>query len=233
MTEAKTGDKIVSVVVVNHSEDVRIRIRAGLESRSRIVVVAEGSGESDAIRLAAKYRPDVLLFGIAGDDGERRIVPRVISALDTIKHLIRISGSRVLVLSPHDHMALARKLLDAGAVGFVRQDETLDAIDKLVKVVLALAGWERSAMSLPASEKIQPYGVAIDDVPSMTDRRVEILQTIIDTPRLSPSQQAELLGIAEPTLRNNLSIIFRALGVSNLLGAVIEALRLGFVKINR
>lgn len=46
------------------------------------------------------------------------------------------------------------------------------------------------------------------------------------------AQVADLLSIAESTLRNNLSAISRALDTPNANGAMIECLRLGLVQIN-
>lgn len=50
-------NKRVPVVIVDDLEVVRIGLRAGLENSERIAVVAEGSSEVDAVRLADEYRP--------------------------------------------------------------------------------------------------------------------------------------------------------------------------------
>ena len=225
-------NKRVTVVIVDDLEVVRIGVRAGLENSERIAVVAEGSSEADAVRLAGEYRPDVLLFGLSNGNGKCQAAPYTLPACDTIKHLAQAYSISVLVLSRHDHKGLVRTLLDAGASGFLRRDEALASTEELVKIILTLATRGRLTLSRAVYEKLQPYGIEVGDVPRLTERKIEIMQTIADNPQLTIPQVAELLGIAESTLRNNLSTIFRALDAPGLNGAMIECLRLGLVQIS-
>ena len=198
----------------------------------RIAVVAEGSSEADAVRLAGEYRPDVLLFSLSNGNGKSQAAPHSLPACDTIKHLAQAYSISVLVVSRHDHKGLVRALLDAGASGFLRRDEALASSDELVKIILTLATRGRLTLSRAVYEKLQPYGIEIRDVTRLTERKIEIMQTIADNPQLTTPQVADLLGIAESTLRNNLSTIFRALDMPGLNGAMIECLRLGLVQIS-
>ncbi|HRW99738.1 MAG TPA: winged helix-turn-helix transcriptional regulator, partial [Cyclobacteriaceae bacterium] len=67
----------------------------------------------------------------------------------------------------------------------------------------------------------------------LTKRRIEIMQAIADNPHLTLAQVADLLGIAESTLRNNLSAISRTLDTPNVNGAMVECLRMGLIQINQ
>lgn len=49
--------------------------------------------------------------------------------------------------------------------------------------------------------RLTGYGLAIEDVPLLTKRRIEYMQTIAHNPHLTIAQVANLLGIAESTLR--------------------------------
>lgn len=86
---------------------------------------------------------------------------------------------------------------------------------------------------LPAlpHQNLYLQGMALDEIPHLTKRRIEIMQTIADNPQLTLTQIAELLGIAESTLRNNLSAISRALNTPSVNGALIECVRLQIVHI--
>ncbi len=61
-----------------------------------------------------------------------------------------------------------------------------------------------------------------------------MMQAIADNPHLTLAEVAKkLLGIAESTLRNNLSAISRTLETPSVSGSMIECVRLGVVKICR
>ena len=59
-----------------------------------------------------------------------------------------------------------------------------------------------------------------------------MMQAIADNPHLTLAEVAKLMGIAESTLRNNLSAISRTLETPSVSGSMIECVRLGVVKIS-
>lgn len=221
----------VTVAIAEDLEIVRLGIRMALENRKPITVVAEGAGGGDAIRLAEQYRPDVLLLGLNGESGKSYPPSPALPARSIIQQVARNYKISVLIVSRHDHIGLVRTFLDAGASGFLRWDEALSSTDELIKVILALTSQGRMTLSRTAFEKLQPHGLKIADIPGLTERKIEIMQTVVDNSQATIPEIADLLGIAESTLRNNLSSIFRTLGVPNLCGAVLECLRLGLVDI--
>jgi len=221
----------VTVAIAEDLEIVRLGIRIALENRKSIAVVAEGASGDDAIRLAEQYRPDVLLLGLNGESGKSHPLSPALPARSIIQQVARNYKISVLIVSRHDHIGLVRTFLDAGASGFLRWDEALSSTDELIKAILALTSQGRMTLSRTAFEKLQPHGLKIADIPGLTERKIEIMQTVVDNSQATIPEIASLLGIAESTLRNNLSGIFRTLGVPNLCGAVLECLRLGLVDI--
>jgi hypothetical protein len=84
------------------------------------------------------------------------------------------------------------------------------------------------------------YELGIEVVSQLTKRRIEIMQAIADNPQLTLAHVAGLLGIAESTLRNNLSfyscslrkftlvIVWKAIGfLTKTLCLVINKLKMG------
>ena len=227
----KTRQKI-RVVIIDDQEVARIGVRAALENDGQIEIVAEGATEADALRLTDEHHPDVLLLGL-NTVTSQRLSHRALPICDTIRHLVINGKTSVLVLSRHTHKGLVRSVLNAGASGFMSKDEAMESCAVLAQTIMEIARRRKRLLSQALYEKLNPYGLEIENIPQLTERRIEIMQAIADNPQLTLAQVADLLGIAESTLRNNLSAISRALDTPNANGAMIECLRLGLVQISR
>lgn len=224
------GQKI-RVVVVDDQELFRIGVRSGLSTNGRIEIVAEGVTEADALRLTNAHHPDVLLLGLTlGYSGTSS---RNLSVFDTIRRLVKVGQTNVLVLSRMAQKGLVHSLLQAGASGFMLKDEAMNSCEVLEKAIESLAGKRKVPLTPSLYNKLFLHDPEVDDIPQLTKRRIEIMQTIADNPHLTLVQVAKLMGIAESTLRNNLSAISRTLETPSLSGSIIECLRLGVVKICR
>lgn len=227
----KTSQKI-RVVIIDDQEVACIGVRSALESDGRIEIVAEGATEADALRLASAHHPDVLLLGL-NTINTAKLAHSNVSAFDTIRRLVKNGQTNVLVLSRHAQKGLVHAMLHAGASGFMLKDEAMNSCEMLAEAVVNVAQGRKLPFSHSLYEKLFLHGPEMGDVPRLTKRRIEIMQTIADNPHLTLVQVAGMLGIAESTLRNNLSAISRSLETANLNGAMIECLRLGMVQINR
>lgn len=228
--EMKTGRKI-RVVVVDDQEVFRIGVRGGLSTNGRIEIVAEGATEADALRLANAHHPNVLLLGLNTLDHSGP-PSRNLSVFDTIRRLVKVGQTNVLVLSWLAQKGLVHSLLQAGASGFMLRDEAMNSCEVLVQAIESLAWKRKLPLSPSLYEKLFLHEPEFNGTPWLTKRRIEMMQTIADNPHLTLAQVADLLGIAESTLRNNLSAISRALDTPNANGAMIECLRLGLVQIS-
>lgn len=220
----------IRVVVIDGQEVIRIGVKAALETGDRMEIVAAGATEDDALYLTNLHKPDVVLLGLNTPDNSA-LPARNLAVLDTIDHLVKTERTNVLVLSRLEQRGLLHSVLQAGAGGFMLKDEALNSSDVLAQAIENLARKKSLPLSLALQDKLFLYEPEVEEMPRLTKRRIKMMQTIADNPHLTVAQIAELLGIAESTLRNNLSAISRTLATSSLSGALIECLRLGVVKI--
>lgn len=227
----ETNQKI-RVVILDDLEVVRIGVRAALERNGRIEIVAEDTTEIDVLRLVNTHCPDVLLLGLNTITTVKR-APRDLSTFDTIRRLAKNGQTKILVLSRHGQKGLVHTMLHAGASGFMLKDEAMNCCKTLAQAVLDIARKHKLPISHSLYEKLFLPGPETDDVPRLTKRRIEIMQAIADNPHLTLAQVAGLLGIAESTLRNNLSAISQTMGTPNMNGAMVECLRLGLVQVHK
>ncbi|HRQ42711.1 MAG TPA: hypothetical protein PLD25_32765, partial [Chloroflexota bacterium] len=197
----------------------------------QIEIVAEGTTEADARQLAREHHPDVLLLGLNTITGEKPS-GTALSVCDTIRGLVQTCQANILVLCRYAHNVLVRAVIHAGASGFMLKDEAMNSCAALTQAIVDIARKQKLLLSPALHEKLYPYSLTIEETPLLTKRRIDYMQAIADNPHLTISQIADLLGIAESTLRNNLSAVFRTLDTPSLNGALVECLRLGLVQIN-
>src|SRR5262249_44169339 len=109
-----------NVMLVDDHSVVRMGFRLLLEGSSDIRVVAEGESGEDAVRRFDESRPDGVVMdismpGIGGLEAIRRI-------------LAREPAARILVLSAHEDAMHARRVLKAGAVGYLTKRSAAEAL---------------------------------------------------------------------------------------------------------
>lgn len=222
----------IRIVVIDSQEIVRMGIRNALATHEQTEIVAEGATEIDARHLVCKHRPDVLLYGL-NTVANQQPCSIALSTRDLIRELLQICDTHVLVLCRYAHQVLIRAVVRAGANGFMLKEEALVSCSRLVEAVVTMVRkGKRPFLPALSHQNLYLQGMELDEIPNLTKRRIEIMQAIADNPQLTLTQVAELLGIAESTLRNNLSAISRALNTPNINGAMIECLRLGVVRIS-
>jgi PAS domain S-box-containing protein len=117
-----------TVVVVDDAPDVRVLVRTRLRVSGRFVVVGEGGDGEQAVELAARLRPALMLLDVSmpGTDGLEAL-PRVLEASP---------GTRVVMFSGFEENGLVDRALALGAAAFVEKSIPVDLlIDRLLKVV--------------------------------------------------------------------------------------------------
>ena len=117
----------IRVLLVDDHAIVREGLRHVLGAADGFVVVGEAGGGREALELAARELPDVVLLDInlGGESG-----------LDVARHL-RESGTaaRILILSVHDDREIVRESVRVGAHGYVRKDTTPAELRRAIRAV--------------------------------------------------------------------------------------------------
>lgn len=119
---------MITVALVDDHALVRAGMRQILTAHPDLSVVAEGQNGDCALRIAREHKPDVLILDLN--------MPPGISGLEVTRRL-RDNGSRtrVLIVSVYIDPPFPRRLLDAGAKGFLSKgcdgDELVLAVRKI------------------------------------------------------------------------------------------------------
>ncbi|MEU1278667.1 response regulator transcription factor [Streptomyces sp. NPDC005805] len=197
----------VRILLCDDHAVVRAGLLALLGSVAGIEVVGEAGSGEEAVAMAAKLTPDVVLMdlqlgpGIDGVEATRRIAsPEV----------------HVLVLTTYDTDADITRAIEAGATGYLLKAERPEELFAAIRS----AAQGRTALSAPVAGRVMDRmrGAA---GPTLTDRERDILGQLAQG--LGNREIARALFISEATVKTHLGRIYAKLGVDTRAGAVAVA----------
>jgi DNA-binding NarL/FixJ family response regulator len=186
-------------------------------------VIGEASDGHEAIDLADRLRPDVVLMDVT------------MPGCDGVEATRRISAAhpeiRVVMLTMHADQDVLRSALAAGASGYLIKDCSVDEISETIRMACdeqhALSPGLAASMLDEVRRLDEPSTASPDRV--VTKREEEVLQLIADG--CSTSEVAERLYISQKTVKNHLASIYQKLDARDRTQAVLQAVRMGIVRL--
>ena len=118
---------MIRLLLVDDHAIVRSGVRRVLLETGEFEVVAETADAEEAVTLARRFQPDVVVLDIGLKDR---------SGLDVLPD-IRAAGPRVVILSMQDEPAYARQAFERGAQGYVLKDAADDELASAIRAALA------------------------------------------------------------------------------------------------
>ncbi|WP_327369039.1 response regulator transcription factor [Streptomyces sp. NBC_01217] len=185
---------------------VRAGLLALLGSEPDIEVVGEAGSGEEAVALAAKLAPDVVLMdlqlgeGIDGVEATRRIAT---------------TGVHVLVLTTYDTDADITRAIEAGATGYLLKAERPEELFAAIRS----AARGRTTLFPPVADRVMAR--MRSPRPTLTERELDILAQL--SQGLGNRGIARALFISEATVKTHLGRIYDKLGVDTRAGAVAVA----------
>jgi DNA-binding NarL/FixJ family response regulator len=215
----------IRVLICDDQPLVRAGFRTILGSKGDIEVVGEAENGADAVTLAERRHPDVILMDIR--------MP-VLDGVEATRRLVAAGTSaRILVLTTFDLDEYVHAAIRAGASGFLLKDVTpaklLEAIrivaggDALLAPSVTRRLLERFATTLPPDED------SSDALADLTSRETEVLRLL--AAGMSNAEIASELVVSEATVKTHISSVLRKLGLRDRVQAVIVAYESGLVKL--
>src|SRR5262245_34619152 len=210
-------------VLVREALGVLLRVRAGLK------VVGEAGRRSEALEIAAREKPDVILLALNLDkcDGGLNLVPELLSAAG--------NQARVLLLTDRHDSTTHCQAARLGAMGIVLKTQTSEELFKAINKVYAGEVWlDRSLTAIlirsiarndQQAKQVHAEAAALD---LLTHREWEV--ATLAGEGLRSKEIGQRLFISEITVRHHLTSIFSKLDVSNRLGLILFFSRQKLVK---
>ncbi|MGI9596947.1 MAG: response regulator [Acidimicrobiales bacterium] len=210
---------MIKILLADDHALLREGLRKSFESAGDNVVGEASSGE-EAVALARALQPQVVLMDLSmpvmdGIEATRRIREEAPSV-------------RIAVLTMHDDIDKTRDAIAAGASAYLSKGTSFTEVRETVQRVA-----EGDTVLSPALAGAMLTSAQAEEVGQdlLSDRQIEILQAIADG--MSTKQAGRHLGITTKTVHNHLNAIYRKLDAQSLTHAVLSAVRMGIIDLDR
>lgn len=186
-----------------------------------IEVVGEAADGQEALDLALKVKPDVMLLDIR--------MPKV-DGLGVLNGLFALNAlPPTLILTSFDDDELLFETLSRGARGYLLKDVSLDQLTGAIRTLAAGGDLFQPALTERTRRAALPQQrfEALQAPERLTEKETAVLRFLAGG--YSNREIGEALGITEGTTKNHLSSILSKLGVRDRTRAVLKALELGWL----
>jgi DNA-binding NarL/FixJ family response regulator len=216
----------ITVLLVDDQQLVRTGFRMILADEGDIDVVGEAKDGSQAVDLAGRLNPDVVVMDIR--------MP-VMDGVEATRRIVAAAGvrSRVLILTTFDADEYVVEALRAGASGFVLKDVPPDDFGAAIRTIargdsLLAPSVTRQLLDRFRDRLPAPASDADARLLELTDRELEVLKLVARG--LSNREIAERLVLAEPTVKTHVSHMLLKLDLRDRAQAVVLAYEAGLVR---
>ena len=164
---------------------------AVLANEPDIVVVGVAHDGPDAIKLAQKHLPDVLVLDIAMPE---------LNGVEVARQLHKeLPKLKVLALSAYLDKRFVQEMLKAGAVGYVTKTAALTDLPRAIRAVASGQNYLSPEITAAVVSDISPSsGSATPPLSTLSPREREVLRLVADGVRTA--EIARRLGITEATV---------------------------------
>jgi len=216
--------KKIRVLLAEDHTIVRQGISALLRSEPDIAVVGEAADGLEALELAKKLIPDVVLMDIA---------MRNLNGLEATRKIKKLfPHTKVLVLTMYDNEEWIFQILKVGASGYLIKDSAMTELTSAIRAVHQGDSYLSPSISKKViDEYIRKAEMGekggLEDL--LSGREREILQLIAEGH--SVPQIASLLCISKKTVEAHKNHIMEKLNIRDKVGLVKYAIRTGLTKL--
>ena len=206
---------------------VREGLKALLASEKDIEVVGEAGSFTEALQVAARARPEVVVLDLRLPDKSGIEVTRALKeAFPDIK--------KVVILSMYDEEELVIRALKSGATGYVLKRAGVTELLKAIRAVYSGEAYLDSTIARRVVEGLQK-GVSLKQrvgaEPELTPREEEILRLVVQG--LTNQEIARRLFISIKTVQAHRANLMKKLGVHDRVELVKYALKKGLLQLEK
>ncbi len=217
----------MKILVIDDHVLIRQAMAGVLKKLRRDAVLLEAPNYAEAMaRLATHADTELILLDLTLPDREGFAV------LAELRE--RYPGSAIVVLSAEQDPEKVRRALELGVRGYIPKSAKADVIINALRLVISggiyvppeILGGGLSAPPQAHYAAAADNRLASPEAAGLTERQIEVLALIMQGKNNKTICRA--LDLAEPTVKNHVTAILRALGVSSRTEAVITVNKLGW-----
>jgi DNA-binding NarL/FixJ family response regulator len=214
--------KRITVLLAEDHTIVREGFRKMLELEGDFQIVGEAQDGREAVALAKKLRPSVVLMDIA--------MPRL-NGLEATRQLHKaLPGTRVLVLSAHSDDAYIEDATEAGAMGFLLKQTSAHEVCRAIREVDKGRTYFSPVISrrLSRQSEVNRTGRPNQKLAQLTTREMEVLQLIAEGK--ANKETAAELSIGIKTVEKHREHLMEKLDIHDTAGLTRYAISAGIIE---
>jgi DNA-binding NarL/FixJ family response regulator len=213
----------MKIVIADDHRMFRQGLRNLLERQPGIKVVGEADGGQEAVRMAKRQAPDVVIMDISMPGLNGIEATRMIRASQP--------GARILALSMHADRRFVIEILKQGALGYVLKDAAFDELSQAIRQVMKGQIYlSPSVANLVVKDYIEAIRGSESSVFAvLSPREREVLQLLAEGK--STKQAAARLNVSVKTVESHRKQIMDKLSLRSLAELTKYAIREGITSL--
>ena len=208
----------INVMLVDDHAVVRMGFKMLLETALDIKVIAEAENGETAIKAYMEHKPNVVVMDIT--------MPGM-GGLEAIERILaKDSSARILVLSAHEDSVHPKRVLNAGAMGYLTKRS---AAEELIKAIHMVASGKKYIEAGVAQQMaIQQLSGTQSPVDVLSEREFEVFMSLAKGK--TTNEIAESLYLSPRTVGTHLYNIKQKLNANNSAEIALIAMRSGLLE---
>jgi DNA-binding NarL/FixJ family response regulator len=220
-----TAKKITVLLTEDHAI-VRQGLRALLVADEGFTIVGEARNGREAVELAEKLQPEVILMDIA--------MPQMNGLEATRQILAANPAARVIILSAHSDDVYVERTSAAGVAGFLEKQTSAEILTKAIREVAAGKTYYSPAIAKRLQDDHNKprdrNGMLKANRSHLTSRESEVLQLVAEGS--ANKQVAAELGISIKTVEKHRQQLMHKLNIHDTAGLTRYAIATGVIEAN-
>jgi len=214
----------VRILLADDHQIMREGLKALLVKHSSVEVIAEAENGIEALAMARREKPDVIVMDIAMPD---------INGIEVTRQLkSEMADIKIIALSMHSDRRFVSEILKAGASAYVLKQAAFEDLEKAIKAVML----NRTFLSTDIFESVvsdyvsQLSNSEYDAYRQLSDRERQVLQLLAEGN--STKETAFKLHVSVKTIETHRQNIMNKLGIRTLAGLTKFAVREGLTSLD-
>jgi DNA-binding NarL/FixJ family response regulator len=216
--------KRITVLLAEDHEIVREGFRKLLESECDIEVVGEAQTGRQAVAMARKLRPAVIVMDIA--------MP-LLNGLEAARQILEaVPETKVLILSAHSDDAYVERAIESGVAGFLLKQTSSHELSKAIREVQKGNTFFSPSIAKHLHNHFEKSpgraGLHLKKGVCLTSREVEVLQLIAEGK--ANKETATELGLSTKTIEKHRENLMRKLNIHDTASLTRYAIEAGIIE---
>jgi DNA-binding NarL/FixJ family response regulator len=219
-----SSSNIITVVLAEDHSIVREGLRALLQAEADLEVVGEAANGREAVELAQKLHPTVIVMDIA--------MP-LLNGLEATRQISKTApATRILILSAHSDDAYVEQVIALGGAGFLIKQTVADVLPKAIREIAKGNTFFSPSIAKRLDQRnkrsTNRTGTFKTGAVELTSREVEVLQLIAEGK--ANKETAGELGIGIKTVEKHREHLMEKLDIHHTAGLTRYAISAGIIE---